>query len=364
MAGREEPSSLSHQGTLPLETVRLRLRRFRLTDSKEMYENWAKDPEVARWMTWRAHANVKITRDCLNAWCSHYRPNFYKWGIVWKETGALIGSIDLMHFNEEAKSADLAYALSRSYWKRGIVPEASRRVLRFAFEEIGLERINGQFDGDNLASGRVMQKLGMQFHQVIPDGYTNNQGILLPVTEYTLTREDFSRCRIIQANRGEEAETAALYEAVIDGLEQIGNPPGWKKGAYPAMDTAVEALEKGNLFSVWKEGRLIGSFILDEEQPEGYTQAVWKFPARKPLVLHTLALHPNEQRKGLSKQILDFIAQFAREHGCDVIRLDVAAGNLPAIRCYTSAGFQCAGKIDLGLGEIGLPEFLAYEKQV
>ena len=130
------------------------------------------------------------------------------------------------------------------------------------------------------------------------------------------------------------------------------------------MDTAVEALEKGNLFSVWKEGRLIGSFILDEEQPEGYTQAVWKFPARKPLVLHTLALHPNEQRKGLSKQILDFIAQFAREHGCDVIRLDVAAGNLPAIRCYTSAGFQCAGKIDLGLGEIGLPEFLAYEKQV
>ena len=75
-----------HRGTQSIETERLLLRRFSISDADAMYNNWASDPEVTKFLTWSAHSSVIDSRAALEAWVSSYsQKNYYQWAIVLKE---------------------------------------------------------------------------------------------------------------------------------------------------------------------------------------------------------------------------------------------------------------------------------------
>ena len=59
---------MKHLGTKQLETERLILRRFRVSDAQAMYENWAKDSEVTKYLTWPAHSGPEVSEAVLSAW--------------------------------------------------------------------------------------------------------------------------------------------------------------------------------------------------------------------------------------------------------------------------------------------------------
>lgn len=73
----------------------------------------------------------------------------------------MIGSID---FRLDAKDlkAEIGYAIGRNYWGNGFAPEAAKRLLKMGFNDLGLKRIDALHCSENLKSGRVMQKIGMQ----------------------------------------------------------------------------------------------------------------------------------------------------------------------------------------------------------
>ena len=73
---------LRHKGSTTLRTERMILRAFTLRDDWAMYENWASDPEVARYMRGKAHSSVAITRQVLESWCCHGRKKSYHWAMV------------------------------------------------------------------------------------------------------------------------------------------------------------------------------------------------------------------------------------------------------------------------------------------
>ena len=81
-------------GTKRLETERLILRRFTLEDAEKMYENWAGDPEVTKFLTWPTHESAEISRQILKEWVAAYdNPEVYQWCIEEKESGEPVGSI-------------------------------------------------------------------------------------------------------------------------------------------------------------------------------------------------------------------------------------------------------------------------------
>ena len=82
-------------------------------------------------------------------------------GIVGRKTGALVGAISLM-IKREHRRAELGYWIALDCWNLGYATEASARIIDFGFEELGLHRIEARHFIRNPASGRVMQKLGMQ----------------------------------------------------------------------------------------------------------------------------------------------------------------------------------------------------------
>lgn len=145
-----------------LETDRLMLRPWVEDDAEELYK-YAKDPDVGPMAGWPVHTSVENSREIIRSVLS--APETY--AVCLKETGKPVGSIGL-HRNDLATQDDeyeLGYWLGKPYWGQGLIPEASREVLRYAFEDLGMNRIwCGYYDG-NEKSRRVQVKLGFEYQR-------------------------------------------------------------------------------------------------------------------------------------------------------------------------------------------------------
>lgn len=178
-------------GTQCLETDRLVLRRFAVTDADAMYRNWASDPEVTRYLTWPCHASPEATAALLADWVAQYEDGgVFQWAIQRKDSDeGVIGSIAAVKLDETVNSAEIGYCLGRAYWGQGIMPEALRAVMDFLFDEAEVNRIAAYHDVRNPNSGRVMQKAGMRYEGTLRQAGKNNQGIC-DLACYAALRED------------------------------------------------------------------------------------------------------------------------------------------------------------------------------
>ncbi|MCE5342863.1 MAG: GNAT family N-acetyltransferase [Eubacteriales bacterium] len=174
---------MQHLGTKQLETERLILRAFTLKDAPAMFANWADDPEVTKYLTWPTHESVEVSRAILGEWTARYtEPGFYNWAIVPKDVYEPIGSIGVVGFDEAVTSAHIGYCIGRQWWHQGITGEALAAVIRFLFEEVGVNRVDSRHDPHNPNSGRVMAHCGMTREGTMRQADRNNQGIC----DYTL----------------------------------------------------------------------------------------------------------------------------------------------------------------------------------
>ena len=145
-----------------LETKRLILRPWQEADAPALYE-YAKDPEVGPPAGWPPHTSVEnsreIIRDVLSA------PETYA---VCLRDGRPIGSIGLMMKNvttmtDRDDECELGYWIAKPYWGQGLIPEAARELLRYAFEELNMQAVwCGYYEG-NEKSRRVQEKLGFVY---------------------------------------------------------------------------------------------------------------------------------------------------------------------------------------------------------
>ena len=144
-----------------LQTKRLILRPWSENDAEELYK-YASDPEVGPPAGWPPHTSAENSREIIRTVLS--APETY--AVCLKENGKPIGSVGL-HRNDLAERDDeyeLGYWIGKPFWGQGLIPEASRELLRYAFEDLGMNRIwCGYYDG-NEKSLRVQEKLGFVFH--------------------------------------------------------------------------------------------------------------------------------------------------------------------------------------------------------
>lgn len=169
---------MNHLGTQILETERLILRRFIVTDAEAMYRNWASDPEVTKFLTWPCHASLEVSAQCLEDWVKHYaRLDYYQWAIVPKAVGEPIGSISVIGYDARIGQPEIGYCIGRPWWRQGYTSEALGRVIDFLIDEAGASRIETWHDPRNPASGAVMRKCGMTYEGTLRQADRNNQGI-------------------------------------------------------------------------------------------------------------------------------------------------------------------------------------------
>ena len=182
---------MTHKGTVTLETERLILRKFTEDDAEAMYNNWASDPEVTRYLTWQPHVSPEATRELLKRWAEEAKdPANYQWAIVLKELGEPIGSISVVSMNEERDIVSIGYCIGRKWWHQGITSEAFAAVIRFMFDEVGVNRLEARHNVNNPNSGKVMQKCGLTYEGTLRQASSDNTGIM-DLCVYSVLRSEY-----------------------------------------------------------------------------------------------------------------------------------------------------------------------------
>ena len=126
---------------MTLKTERLILRRWEDNDAESLFE-YAKDPDVGPIAGWPAHQSIEESRDVIK--------NVFNgkeaYAICLKTDNIAIGAIELKlnghtDMTEQDDECELGYWLGKPFWGQGIVPEAVKEMLRYAFEDIGMTRV-------------------------------------------------------------------------------------------------------------------------------------------------------------------------------------------------------------------------------
>lgn len=148
-----------------IETDRLVLKIPAVADAEPIFKSYAQDSKVTRYLIWRPHRNIQETErflvDCAIAWEGNVR---FPYVITLKESGAVIGMIEI-RINDF--KADVGYVISHPNWGKGMATEALRSLVEWALRQEAIYRVWALCDVENLASARVLEKVGMQREGVL-----------------------------------------------------------------------------------------------------------------------------------------------------------------------------------------------------
>ncbi|MBW4494589.1 MAG: GNAT family N-acetyltransferase [Oscillatoria princeps RMCB-10] len=178
-------------GELPaLETDRLLLRKMTMEDAADMFE-YASNPDVAKFTTWRAHKSVEDSELFLRAVMDEYRKHEpSSWGIEEKFERKLIGTCGFANWSPSDFRGEIGYALSRKYWGKGYMTEAVRAAIDFGFRTLQLNRIEARCEIKNIASARVMEKAGMRFEGILRQ-HAFYKGAFRDLKMYSILRKEW-----------------------------------------------------------------------------------------------------------------------------------------------------------------------------
>jgi RimJ/RimL family protein N-acetyltransferase len=145
-----------------IETQRLVLRRFREAD-RETVARWNADPEFTRHLA--GVQSRSESDEAFDRWQCHWAEHgFGLLGVEWRATGELIGRVGPSYHRMWPADPEVGWALDPAWWGRGIATEAGAAALRWAFGELCFERVVSITTEPNLASRKVMAKLGFALH--------------------------------------------------------------------------------------------------------------------------------------------------------------------------------------------------------
>jgi len=186
---------MNHIGTQRIETSRLILRQYAVSDADDIFRNWVADPEVSRFWGWEPHKDVDETKALLKTWIDDYaKMETYHWVIVLKDNSQAIGYIYFNDINDTEESVSVHFLLSRKYWNQGIMTEACKGALEFAFAVLGVKRVHTHHHIDNPASGGVMRKCGMRYIETRHKNVPACEQISGNYCYYEITADDWKRC--------------------------------------------------------------------------------------------------------------------------------------------------------------------------
>ena len=148
-----------------IETERLLLREPRLEDAKDMFDNWASDPEVTKYLMWLPHKNIIDTKNILNIWLGEEgKPGVHRFLICLKSDGIAQGSIDVVDYDENGVPS-IGYCISRKLWNQGYMSEVTEAFINYLYSK-GYRKMRIAADVRNIASNRVIQKCGFKFSHI------------------------------------------------------------------------------------------------------------------------------------------------------------------------------------------------------
>ena len=218
------------------------------------------------------------------------------------------------------------YRIAHQLYKLG-VPYIPRMITEMAHSETGIDihpgaKIGHHFSIDH-GTGTVIGETSVIGNYVRIFQGVSLAGEKLPPDENGNAIRGVARHPILEDHVTVYSNSTLIGKIRIGrGATICGNV--WIAEDVPAVDRAVAALERGDLFVEEADGAVVGTGIFNRLQADVYAGAPWQYdaPDDQIMVLHTLAVDPQAGKRGLGRAFAAFYEQYAREHGCRYLRID------------------------------------------
>ena len=158
-------------------------------------------------------------------------------------------------------------------------------------------------------------------------------------------------------------EVREKYVQVIGNTKDMNVHARWIYGQHPTDEMIKSYIDRQEMYLFMDDRNIAGMVAVTMYQGEDYHNICWEQNLKDDEVasLHILAVTPEYQGKGISKEMMAKIISLAKENGRKAIRLDVLASNVPARHMYEKMGFVYRGKQNLFATNTGWTDFLFYE---
>jgi [ribosomal protein S5]-alanine N-acetyltransferase len=173
-----------------LETPRLILREIVPADTDAIFRIRG-DYEVTKYNSGAAYEHPEQAADLIGAMAHAYQEGTeLRWGITLKGTDTVIGMCGFNYWIRRDCRASIGYDLAHAYWGTGIMTEAIRAIIDFGFDRMALNRIEADADARNLASARVLEKVGFKREGLQQEQFYES-GMFNDLMLFALLRKDY-----------------------------------------------------------------------------------------------------------------------------------------------------------------------------
>lgn len=152
---------------------RVSLRWLEDRDAADLFAVFS-DPDVMRYWSWTPWTDegaavemIESVRRCFAA------GTLYQWGVTLRDEDAVIGTCTLADIHAQNRRAEIGFILRRDHWSRGLMTDATRTLLGFAFDQLNMHRIEADVDPRNEASIRLLERLGF-----VREGYLRERWLV------------------------------------------------------------------------------------------------------------------------------------------------------------------------------------------
>src|SRR5215475_1147053 len=176
---------------VPLYTPRLALVALSLEHAPAVFA-YASDPDISRLVAWPRHENLEASRRFVaRSMVGYAEGGYYEWGLIRRADQTFLGTCGFGALDVARGVGDIGYVLAKPYWGQGYATEATAAVLQFGFAQLGLRLIEAQAFPENIASLRVMAKLGLRYRETRT--MSQESSISRPVYVWQLEREQWAK---------------------------------------------------------------------------------------------------------------------------------------------------------------------------
>ncbi len=174
-----------------LKTDRLILRQIIPSDCKDIYE-YSRIKDVTKYLLWNRHESIEYTKYYINSVRRLYKKGeFYDWAVVIKESGKMIGTCGFTEINQTHLRAEVGYVINPSYQGMGYATEAVMAVISFAFNHLGMHRVEAHYMKGNEKSLAVMKRCGMSEEGMLKD-FMLVKGMFRDIGICSVTKDEFA----------------------------------------------------------------------------------------------------------------------------------------------------------------------------
>lgn len=163
-----------------LETPRLFLRELGPDDAEQFYQ-LNLNPNVIKYTGNAAFKDVEEALHFLENYQDYKQNGYGRWAVIDKSSNDFLGWCGLK-YDKDLDETDIGFRFFEQHWNKGYATESAKACLEYGFEKLNLKTIIGRAMEENIASIKVLEKIGLAFERAF-DFDAHNKGVIYKINK-------------------------------------------------------------------------------------------------------------------------------------------------------------------------------------